>query len=102
MPQPPAKNLAGLMAAPGSSYEEVLNYARSLDPNIGQPAPAPSPTPQPQQFAAPDPFAQAQALEQRQGAAAQLASPVTPALDTVSLPGEVWQAVLSLLGRGKK
>ena len=104
MPKPP-QNLAGLMgqpADPGSSYDEVLKYAQGLPDTYATPAPAPTPTPQPYQYATPDPMAQAQQLADRQGAAAQLSSPVTPALEAVSIPGEVWNYVLSILGRGKK
>jgi hypothetical protein len=59
------------------------------------PAAAPTPSPSPYTYQTPDPFAQAQQLEQRNNAAAQLAKPGT---QTVEIPLDILQAILVKLG----
>jgi hypothetical protein len=99
--------IADLMAGLGRTFGGTPAPQPTPDPHTPDPwnspslrAPAPSPaapgvSTQPYTYQTPDPFAQAQQLEQRNNAAAQLAKPGT---QTVEIPLDILQAILVKLG----
>ena len=99
--------IAELMAGLGRTFGGTPVPQPTPDPNASDPwnspslrppaAPpsAPTPSPSPYTYQTPDPFAQAQALEERNNAAAKLAKPGT---QTVEIPLDILQAILVKLG----
>ena len=99
--------IAELMAGLGRTFGASPTPQPTPDPNASDPwnspslrppaAPpsAPTPSPSPYTYQTPEPFAQAQQLEQRNLAAAQLAKPGT---QTVEIPLDILQAILVKLG----